>query len=320
MMYQREKLVVLKSSASLFPNNVSRVTVNGETYAGVVHKDQLNIVRPGTPEVEPRLVEAKVVTSTQSSLSIMQAAWVKVSSRTLLVLATTKGALFYDWDGSVLLYAHLLPPTPPDAPYAFTRGIAAIYSGFVCVGVHTGEVVVVRVSDEEVKTVDVVKWHARPITTLASHGLVLVTGDDEGHITVAQDDQGLQNVCCIDTYGSPVTCLAAWGGQVVAAYLSGHIRIFNLQCGRIIAEVCGHARSITGLDIAKESGLMLTTSEDSYIRVWQLNPSSSDLPVEHKYGTVEENVALCGGAFTDDVGSGFFTTGYDRRDIICYAM
>lgn len=68
-------------------------------------------------------------------------------------------------------------------------------------GVHTGEVVVVRVSEEEVRTVEVVKWHARPITSLASHGLVLATGDDQGHITVAQDDQGLQNICCIDTYG-----------------------------------------------------------------------------------------------------------------------
>lgn len=44
------------------------------------------------------------------------------------------------------------------------------------------------------------------------------------------------------------------------------------------------------------------------------------LQVEHKFSVVEENVALCGGAFTDDIGSGFFTTGYDRRDIICYAM
>lgn len=68
-------------------------------------------------------------------------------------------------------------------------------------GVHTGEVVVVRVSEDEVRTVEVVKWHAKPITTLTSHGLVLATGDDEGHITVAQDDQGLQNICCIDTYG-----------------------------------------------------------------------------------------------------------------------
>lgn len=57
-----------------------------------------------------------------------------MGSRILLVLATNKGVLFYDWDGSVLLYAHLLPPTPPNAPYAFTRGIAALYSGFVCVG------------------------------------------------------------------------------------------------------------------------------------------------------------------------------------------
>lgn len=55
--------------------------------------------------------------------------------------------------------------------------------------------------------------------------------------------------------------------------------IHELYITRIMLQVCAHARTITGLDIARESGLMLSTSEDSNIRVWQLNPTSPDLPV-----------------------------------------
>lgn len=309
---------MLKASASLIPNNVFTTKVEGKLYTGVVHKDQLNIVCPGSPESEPRLVMARNPSPTGAT--IMQASWVRVRGQLLLVLATTKGVLIYDWDGSVLLHAHLLPPTPPDAPFAFTKGIAALYTGYICVGVHTGEILVISVNEDgEMAAQERLRWHARPVTALASHGQVLASGDDAGDIVIAQDNNGLTKMCSIDSYGAEVTCLAAWGGLVLAGYLSGHLRIFNLHNGQIVAEVCGHVRSITGMDVAQETGLVLTTSEDTFVRVWQLNPDTS-LPVEHKYTQSEENTALCGGAFTDHLGSGYVVTGYDRRDLICYAM
>ncbi|XP_071532416.1 WD repeat-containing protein 54-like [Panulirus ornatus] len=319
-MYEREKTVLLRSSASLLPNNICRIFVNGEMYAGVLHKDEVNIVSVTTQEVETKLVVATGAVSSTTGVTVMQASWVEVRERALLVLATTSGVFIYDWDGAVLLFSHFLPPTPPDAPYAFVRGIASLYTGYICVGTHTGEILVINVGEEgEMGIVEKVRWHARPITTLASHGQVLVSGDDAGDITIAQDNKGLAKMCSIESYGFPVTCLATWGGNMLAGYLSGHLRIFNLENGQIVAEVCGHVRCITGLDVARETGLVLTTSEDTFTRVWQLNPRP-DLPIEHKYSQSEENVALCGGTFTDDLGSGYVVTGYDRRDIFCYAM
>lgn len=42
--------------------------------------------------------------------------------------------------------------------------------------------------------------------------------------------------------------------------------------------------------------------------------------IEHKYSVSEENAALCGGVFTDDLGSGFVLASYDNKELICYAM
>ncbi|XP_042217120.1 WD repeat-containing protein 54-like [Homarus americanus] len=319
-MYEREKTVLLKSSASLLPNNVCRVRMGGKMCAGVIHKEELNIVCPAVPEAEPRVVAAKVAPSATAGAVILQAAWVEVREQVFLVLATTQGALIFDWDGSVLLHAHLLPLTPLDTPFTFTKGIAALYTGYICVGVHTGEILVISVNEDgDMATVEKVRWHARPITALATHGQVLVSADDAGDMTIAQEDDGFTKLCSIDSYGSAVTCLTTWGGQVLAGYLSGHIRIFNLQDGYIVAEVCAHVRSITGLDVARETGMLMTASEDTFVRVWQLNPDTN-LPIEHKYSVSEENTALCGGVFTDDLGSGYVVTGYDRRELICYAM
>ena len=64
----------------------------------------------------------------------LQAAWVNIHGRPLLVLATTKGVLIYDWDGSVLRHAHLLPTPPPDSPFSFMKGITALSIGYICVG------------------------------------------------------------------------------------------------------------------------------------------------------------------------------------------
>ncbi|XP_050718564.1 WD repeat-containing protein 54-like isoform X1 [Eriocheir sinensis] len=321
-MYERGTSVPLKSSASLFPNNLCRVRVNGTMYAGVAHKDEMNIVCPITSRDEPgRVVVAKMTSSAPSGATIMQAAWVEVHRRPFLVLATTKGVLLFDWDGSVLRHAHLLPTPPLESPFSFTKGIASLYTGYICVGIYTGEVLMFSVTDNgDVLGTEKVTLHPCPINALASLGQVLVSGDDEGGIVVSQEEEGsLSKICSIESYESPVTCIAVWSGQVLAAFLSGHLRLFNLQ-GQILAEVCAHACSITGLDVAQETGLAISVSEDTFVRIWQLHLSSPELPIEHKYSASEENAALCGGVFTDDLGSGYVLASYDSKELICYAM
>ena len=62
---------------------------------------------------------------------------------------------------------------------------------------------------------------------------------------------------------SAVTTLAVWSkyrdhGVVVAGYSSGHIRLFSMLDGHIMAEIAAHNGWITGMDLASHSGLLLS--------------------------------------------------------------
>lgn len=71
-------------------------------------------------------------------------------------------------------------------------------------------------------------------------------------------------------------------GLMAVGYGCGTIRIFD-QTVRMAADgdaeeqlptvvqVSAHARCITSMSAAKDAGLLLTVSEDSWIRVWKMN-------------------------------------------------
>jgi hypothetical protein len=70
---------------------------------------------------------------------------------------------------------------------------------------------------------------------------------------------------------SAVTALSLWNrvgqGILVAAFASGQIRIYALPLGDVLADVSAHAAWITGMDLATQSGLLITAAEDGFVRV-----------------------------------------------------
>lgn len=65
--------------------------------------------------------------------------------------------------------------------------------------------------------------------------------------------------------------------MVIAAYGSGHIRMFLVREPILLCEVAAHARWITALDVAPESRLALTVAEDSFVRVWQIEKNADEV-------------------------------------------
>jgi hypothetical protein len=47
--------------------------------------------------------------------------------------------------------------------------------------------------------------------------------------------------------------------------------VFGTQTWSLICEVAAHARWITAIDVALETGHFLSVSEDSFARVWQIS-------------------------------------------------
>ena len=48
------------------------------------------------------------------------------------------------------------------------------------------------------------------------------------------------------------------------------ISFLSLTCSTVSA----HAKPIASMDICKETGLLLTTSEDTFVRVWMIKPDN----------------------------------------------
>jgi WD domain, G-beta repeat. len=76
--------------------------------------------------------------------------------------------------------------------------------------------------------------------------------------------------CTFICFRYPCTSLKIWGDFILCAYGSGHIRVFGTQAWSLICEVAAHARWITAIDMALETGYFLSVSEDSFARVWQI--------------------------------------------------
>ena len=102
-------------------------------------------------------------------------------------------------------------------------------------------------------------------------------------------------------------------GVLIAGYGSGHIRLFNLAGGNIICQVSAHNGWITGMDLASQSGLLLTCAEDGYVRVWQL--ASKGPLVEHWFSHPLQDSLMAGAKFLDPRGSSFCVSSYDSAGI-----
>ncbi len=55
--------------------------------------------------------------------------------------------------------------------------------------------------------------------------------------------------------------------MMIVGYGSGLLRVFSLPTGYIMAEMSAHTGWITGMDLTSQSGMLITCSEDGFVRV-----------------------------------------------------
>ncbi len=224
----------------------------------------------------------------------------------LKLLGSQAGIKLFDWDGSTQIYEYDFTENGigvDDRLVAggMARGIAAIGPNFIAVGIHTGTVVVFEVASDEdgfvCRVADSQRSHWHPITDLASTTVSSASSSGAGasaatkDMMVSADETGLLNVWSlgataasdgitrkakIDSHLSDgaVTAMALWNrigqGVAVAGYGSGLLRVFSLPTGYVVAEVAAHAGWVTGMDLASQSGLLVTCSEDGFVRVGRI--------------------------------------------------
>ncbi|XP_037244897.1 WD repeat-containing protein 54 [Falco biarmicus] len=331
-MYRKEKSIQLKSSSAALYNNLSVLPLPGRqlTCFSTVHGPSLSMVTADGLGFSHRQLQAKEGGMTVSTSLLTQAAWCVLPSRVLLVLTSQKGIQMYESDGSIMVYWHALDVTEhPPAQAVFARGIAAAGGRFICVGTSSGLVLVFDIPPKgtNIMVSEVLERHCDAITDIAAElGQApdgagdLVTADDAGTLCVWSTGEEFALLSKIPAFGCTCSSVKLWNGIVAAGYGNGQIRLYEATTGLLRAEVNAHARWIYALDLAPQTGKLLSGAEDSFVHVWKLsrNPDTGDVEVEHCHGECVTDTQVCGARFCDPEGNSFAVTGYDLSEIFRY--
>ncbi|CAD5117886.1 DgyrCDS6630 [Dimorphilus gyrociliatus] len=328
-MYKREKSLNIKGSASAVCNNLS-VNVQPDkdriTYA-VVHKSVVNIT---TSSVDGRNIAARqVVCKEQSSTAsciIIQAKIVTVAGRQILVVTSQKGIHMYELEGLLPIYAHTLPEPEPACTCTLAKGIAVLLNNVITIGTYEGHVMVLSIPGKgnNIQLVETLRNHSFPISALDGIGDILAVVDERGQISTWRAGQPFEKLL-VGTVGiNPSDCVTSLvlcpNDLIACSTTSGCIRFLSFQTCCTLAHIDAHARCITSLSIAPSSGLILSTSEDSTVRVWKVARSKSDLDIKLEFSEHIKDAQLQGGAFLSPNGYAFAASYYDSSELVFFTF
>ncbi|XP_059169121.1 WD repeat-containing protein 54-like [Physella acuta] len=321
-MFRKEKPITLKASASSLCNNLALHLMPEKRQIGyaVVHKSMVNIAcaTPDGSVVTGRQVICKEPSVTQGLPFVLQAKWVTLPSRSVLVLTSSRGIQVFESDGSAMVYWHSLSDSPDVGHCA--KGIAGVGENFLCIGTDDGSILVfsLPVKGTNIKLEHTLTGHKAPISDLASEQNTLVSADDMGCIIVWKLNGGdFDQVSNIKANGWPCNSVAIWKGVIVAGFASGHLRVYNATTGCLGAEVTAHARTINAVDISTDTGMVISASDDTFFRIWQLKPLNAP-QIEFRHSECVPDLQLVGAKFIDEKGGALCVTGYDSSDILFF--
>ncbi|NWR62360.1 WDR54 protein, partial [Bucorvus abyssinicus] len=335
-MYRKEPSIPLRSSSAALYNNLSVLRPPGRPLAclGAVHGPGLSLVTVAADGLgfSHRQLQAKEGGTTLSTSLLTQAVWCVLPSRVLLVLTSQRGIQMYESDGSIMVYWHALDVTEhPPAQAVFARGIAAAAGDFICVGTSSGAVLVFDIPPKgtNITVSEVLEQHHDAITDIAAElGQApdgagdVVTADDAGMLCIWGAGEEFALLSKIPACGCSCSSVKLWNGIVAAGYGNGQIRLYEAVSGVLRAEVNAHARWIYALDLAPETGKLLSGAEDSFVHVWKLSRDldTDDIEVEHCHAECVTDTQVCGARFCDPQGNSFAVTGYDLSEIFRYGQ
>ncbi|XP_074759766.1 WD repeat-containing protein 54 [Athene noctua] len=332
--YRKEPSIPLRSSSAALYNNLSVLRLPGGRLAGLsaVHGPSLSLLSAAADGLgfSHRQLQAKEGGMAVSTSLLTQAAWCVLPARVLLVLTSQRGIQMYESDGSIMVYWHALDVAEHSPARAvFARGIAAAGERFICVGTSSGLVLVFDIPPKgtNVMLSEVLEQHRDAITDIAAElGQApagagdLVSADDTGTLCVWSTGEEFALLSKIPAFGCSCSSVKLWNGIVAAGYGNGQIRLYEAATGLPRAEVNAHARWIYALDVAPQTGKLLSGAEDSFVHVWKLsrNPDTGEVAIEHRHAECVTDTQVCGARFCDPEGNSFAVTGYDLSEIFRY--
>ncbi|XP_070541054.1 WD repeat-containing protein 54-like [Ptychodera flava] len=327
-MFQRDKSVQLKGSASCLYNNLSVLSMpdkNLTSYA-VVHKTVVNIANCSgdATNIQHRQVSCKEMGAPTGNSMILQAKFCEFPSRSMLVILSQRGIQIFEADGSIMLFWHSFGSSDSgQASEIFARGVTGVGDSHIVVGSAKGTLLVFNVPAKgpNITLSETLTGHSYAVSDIQNTGNEMASADDNGNIIVWKAGTPFSRLAKINGSGCTCSAVCLFSGFVAGAYGSGHIRIFDANTGSLHVEICAHAKWINSMDVAPSVGLLVTASEDSFVRVWEVSKGNESYPeVDLKFSECVTDVQLCGAKFTSRNGRAFGVTGYDHNEVVCFSQ
>lgn len=321
-----------KIKAILTPSHLCNNLAVHDAYAAFVHCNTVVIVerRAGRAVSSELRVHPPAVPT--------QAAWCRLGDAVFLVVTTTVDVQVWDRQGTVLLHAHRLAPQVNEqgagegksggagaSRGVFARGIAAIdgaHAQLIYIGTSTGMMLAFSHHVECGKSlfsplnfgVDGSDagfgQHEAPVTALATDDVcaTLISADDTGRVVFwhVLDGEGVnQRVLSVlhvfdGAGGQPCTSLQLGSQFVIAAFSTGHIRLWDRHETQMVAVIAAHNRCINALASLEHDGAdgctFASVADDTVLSVWSAT-AAGDTKVELVSSVASDDSLLVGVAF-----------------------
>jgi len=309
--------------------NRSSESRRATTY-GVSHKSGFTMVTTsddGTKKIQGQVI-CRVPAGNESSASendarflayVVQAAFVQLPVRNILVLACTKSVQIYEPDGTTCLFTHALEKnqTNRTETSVYSRGIAGLGQNLLAVGTHRGEILVFTIPPKGngIFLKETISGHQTGITSLVSNSYLLISSDTSGTIFIwnIRTMSEINTIQPMDDSGT--TSLTLWNNCIIASYANGMIRFFDPENAQICGSISAHARCINAID-CNDQGLLVSVSDDCFVRMWKLSGDAENLQIVHLCNYHIENNQLVGVKFSHPNRPDVLVASYDSNELL----
>ena len=308
--------VDLKTSPSALFNNLS---CNGHYCTFVKGNNVYRFFEGATNgTMEPNCTDIAL----KDDSDVTQARWCFVDGRFYLVTSSSNGIHIFRDDAKTVEYVFPLKSSEiefgDDSEGAqFTRGITHIAkTNQICVGASTGHIFTFDVSSSEgINLSETKACHKYPICALGNIESTLISSDDYGNVVLWDADDDYVEYCRFGGHGYPCSGVAGRDNFVIAAYVTGHVRVFSIREKSLHTEISGHCRAITGLDLHPALNVFATVGEDSILNVWELPSAENENQVTICMSTCCTDSYFTGVSFSQNGTGNLLTNSYDQGTI-----
>ncbi|KAK4875372.1 hypothetical protein RN001_011794 [Aquatica leii] len=303
-MYKNENTVTLVTTASPLDQNLALnayEVVGTETLASI-HEGYINVIPLLNLDRRCRYVSLCNGSDRGKGL-VKQIKWLKVGEEVIFAVASTVGLQIYDVEVYDLKFSHTCEAfrSVPD----FVNGLCVVEENLLCVGTSLGTVSLFQYTEQfNFSLIEYFRAHDEPIILLDGKGKYLISCSSKAIFLWFKDKRfEILRQIYVDGLSSTPTVLKVTPYLVLVGYESGEFCVFDLVDWSYVVRTVAHKLKISGIDFCTLSQLILTGSEDAYIKLWTFHDCESEASCV--FSVMSEHGPLCGVGFLNDSGTKF---------------